>query len=80
MFIFHSIVAVHPPDIALEKIAIADHYFQFLHVTLFTSGHPYGPIWARMDPHGPVYHYMLLLYDLYIVFTLFLYDFRWFYT
>ena len=42
-------------------------YFRFFpHLTFFTSGHKYWPVWARMDPHGPVYHYMLLLYDLYI--------------
>ena len=33
-----------------------------------------------MDPYGPVYHFILLLYELYVVFTLFLYDFRWLYT
>ena len=27
-----------------------------------------------MDPYGPVYHFLLLLYELYIVFTLLLYD------
>ena len=34
--------------------------------------------WAQMDPCGPVYHFILLLYDLYVVCTLFLYDFMWF--
>ena len=53
--------------------------FTFVHLTFFTPGHKYGPIWARMDPYGPVYNFILLLYDLYIVFTLFLYDFGWFY-
>ena len=33
-----------------------------------------------MEPYGPVYHFMLLLYELYMVFTLCLYDFRWYMT
>ena len=39
-----------------------------------------GPYWAHMDPYGPVYHFILLLYELNVVFTLFLYDFRLLYT
>ena len=42
--------------------------------------HLWQPIWAHMDPYGPVYHFMLFLYDLYVVFTWCLYDFRWFCT
>ena len=33
-----------------------------------------------MGPYGPVYHFILLLYEFYVLFTLFLYVFRWFYT
>ena len=54
-----------------KKIAITDDDFHIFHVAFFTSVHPYGPIWAHMDPYGPVYHFMLLLYELYVVFTLF---------
>ena len=32
-----------------------DDYFRILHVVLFTSGHPYGPIRAHVGPYGPVW-------------------------
>ena len=33
---------------------------------------------AHMGPYGPVYHFISFLCDLYVVFTWFLDDFRWF--
>ena len=56
------------PDITPEKIVITDEYFHLFHVAVFTSGHQYGPIWARIDPYGPVDHLILLLYEVYVVF------------
>ena len=70
----------HPPDIALEKIAITDNYFHLFHVVFSTSDHPCGPLWAHVGPYGPVYDLMLFLYDLYMVITLFLYEITWLYA
>ena len=67
----------YPPELTLEKSRDHWYLFSFFPLDLF---HLWPQIWAHMGPYGPVYHYMLLLYDLYIVFTLFLYDFRWFET
>ena len=43
--------------------------FHFLHVVVFTSGHP----WVRMGPYRPVYHFILFFFIGYIFmsFTLF---------
>ena len=43
--------------------------FSLVHLFLFDF---WPPIWAHMghmDPHGPVYNFILLLYDLYVLFT-----------
>ena len=41
---------------APTKVAVTDDYFHMIHVVLFTSGHPYGP----------VYHFIWFVYELYV--------------
>ena len=72
-----------PPELTLEKSR--DHWYLF---SLFSLDffHLSPQIWAHMGPYGPVWtrisFYIAFIWFIncfYIVFTLFLYDFRWFY-
>ena len=44
----------YPRDITLETSCYHWYVFFISQVVVFTSGHPYGPIWTHMDPYGPV--------------------------
>ena len=47
-----------------EKVAITDDYCHLFHVAFFTSGHPYGPLWASMDPYIISYIFMVVIWVL----------------